>query len=73
MILLGRRYNRQKKQRGERGAEKTGHFVPSDGHVTAESLAVEHGVDERIGRRSPGSLESRKHEIFVIRKCGNWR
>ena len=51
-LLLGRRYNRMKKAQGARGKQKTGHFDPSSGHATADSLAAEHGVTEKTVRRA---------------------
>jgi hypothetical protein len=48
-LLRGRRYNRTKKGHGERGPEKSGQNVQS--FSTAESLAAEHGVDEKTIRR----------------------
>ena len=48
-LLLGRRYNRTKKQ-GERTDITSGHSVQK--LTTAESLAAEHGVNERTVRRA---------------------
>ena len=48
-LLRGRRYNRTKKGHGERGPEKSGQNVQS--FSTAESLAAEHGVNEKTIRR----------------------
>lgn len=48
-LLRGRRYNRTKKGHGERGPEKSGQNVQS--FSTAETLAAEHGVDEKTIRR----------------------
>jgi phage N-6-adenine-methyltransferase len=48
-LLRGRRYNRTKKAHGERGPEKSGQNVQS--FSTAESLAADHGVDEKTIRR----------------------
>jgi phage N-6-adenine-methyltransferase len=48
-LLRGRRYNRIKKGHGERGPEKSGQNVQS--FSTAETLAAEHGVDEKTIRR----------------------
>jgi hypothetical protein len=48
-LCRGRRYNRTKKGHGERGPEKSGQNVQS--FSTAESLAAEHGVNEKTIRR----------------------
>lgn len=57
-LLRGRRYNRTKKGQGERGPEKSGQNVQS--FSTAESLAAEHGVNEKTIRRDGEFAEAVK-------------